>query len=128
MFVSSGQFYVFIACVAFGFCGGGVFSIVQPLKKLANFKKVNVFLDFFAFSLLALLFCGFCFRFNFPSLRGYMILGVFCGLYIYFKSFYITIAKITKKMYNIIKVKVKFVAKKIKNFATRNLRKGHLKR
>ena len=92
MFASSGQASVFISCVAFGFAGGIIFSLVQPLS---------------------FIFCEFCIYFSFPSLRGYMIFGVFVGIFIYFKSFYITIAKINKKMYNIFKNIAKSVVRKI---------------
>lgn len=128
MFASSGQASVFISCVAFGFAGGIIFSLVQPFKTIMKNNMLNFFADFSVLFVLSFIFCEFCIYFSFPSLRGYMIFGVFVGIFIYFKSFYITIAKINKKMYNIFKNIAKSVVRKIKNFTTRNLRKGHLKR
>ena len=81
MFVSSGQAYGFIACVAFGFAGGLVFSFIQPFKFFLTYKITSIIFDFIAFIVLAFLFCEFCFWFDFPSLRGYMFFGVFVGLY-----------------------------------------------
>ena len=124
MFVSSGQLYVFVCCVAFGFCSGVLFNLFKPLKDLFVNKIINYFIDFFVFSLLGIIYCRFTILANFPSLRAYMLFGVFAGLFIYFKSFYITIAKNTKKLYNIISKFLGLLFFWLRKISTRNIRKG----
>ncbi len=107
MYVSSGQFYVFIASIAFG----GMCGILFSISALFKIKLANVFLriipDLLAFSITACLYVLYSHSLNFPNVRVYMILGVMLGILIYFKSFHITLAKCTKKLYNLFKKKIK---------------------
>lgn len=103
MFVSSGQIFVFIACIAFGGVSGLVFFIISPFKMICKNKIIYAVLDFLCFALITYLFLLFYNRYKFPNLRAYMIIGVFLGLLCYFKSFNIILAKVQKKFYNIIK-------------------------
>lgn len=127
MFVSSGQANVFIVCLAFGFCCGVIFNVFHPIKKLLNNVLVAFSVDIFCFFIISILFCQLLYFFDFPSLRAYMLLGVFVGLFIYFKSLYITIAKVLKKLYNILVKKFLHVFLLLKKFVNNNLRKGRLK-
>ena len=85
MFVTKNQFYVFLACVAFG-----VF--------LACLLCCIIELFFWAFS--SLIFSYYSHILCFPNFRPYMLIGVLCGFFGYLKSFHIILAKITKKFYN----------------------------
>ena len=106
MFVSNGQFYVFIACVCFGGIGGVFFSISNLFKSLTKKYTLKIIFDIIAFCLLSFLYVLFSHTLSFPSFRAYMVLGVFVGIFIYLKSFHIILAKILKKIYNIIDKKI----------------------
>ncbi len=102
MFVSSGQIFVFLACIAFGGASGFVFTLFSPLKRIVKKMIFINIIDFISMCLIAFLFLIFGNFFNFPSLRAYMIVGVLIGIFCYFKSFNIILAKARKKIYNII--------------------------
>ena len=102
MFVSSGQFFYFIACIGIGAIFGLLISFYKSFK--VN-KKIRVSLD-----VVCSLLCSFCYIFishslSFPNLRLYMFFGVFLGMILYFKSINLMLAKILKKLYNIYKEK-----------------------
>ena len=102
MFVTKNQLYVFIACLAFGGGVGGVFSLFSIIFGCAKNKLIKA-LPFVLISIplgIAYVFYGYMLKF--PNFRLYMIAGVFCGIYLYFKSFHIILAKFVKKFYNII--------------------------
>ena len=106
MFVTHNQFYVFIACMAFGGVGGVLFSVFFAIKffiKNAIFKRV---IDVLIFILLGIIFVIYSYFMNFSDLRVYMIIGVFVGILMYFKSLHILLAKFFKKHYNIINTKI----------------------
>lgn len=107
MFVSSGQFYFFIFCVAFGGISGVVLTIPSLLKLLIKNKIFGIFIDVFFWCLIALFYGYYSFKLNFPNFRFYMFAGVIIGQIIYFKSFYYILAKFIKKLYNIFKRKGK---------------------
>ncbi len=100
MFVTKNQIFIFIVCLSFG----GTFGTLLGFSSLAKKKFDNIFIgalgDTLIFALIALCFAVFSFKMNFPNLRAYMILGVFLGIYIYFKSFNIILAKFAQKLYN----------------------------
>lgn len=107
MFVSSGQFYVFTACVGFGVFLGILFFTVKDLTvkiKNASFKGVIQFLPFFFSAFLFIIYSN---KLNFPTFRVYMLFGVFSGVYLYGKSFRLILAKVVKRVYNIKKEKGK---------------------
>ena len=105
MFVTATQFYVFIACVAFGGVSGIVFNFSLLLKKTVTYRWVGVISDVFCFCVVAVGYVLFGHVVSFPNIRAYMIIGVILGIVLYFKSFYIILAKKAKKLYNIIKRK-----------------------
>ena len=108
MFVTANQFYVFIACLSFGSIVGVIFSFVELIKYLVKKTVViKVLIDFFAFVIVLGLYIIYSFNMHFPSFRLYMVLGVFLGIFAYKKSFHIILAKFLKKIYNIIKPKIK---------------------
>lgn len=107
MFITNGQFLVFVACVCFGAFSGILFLPNVIIKQFFNVKLLNYFLDFIVFIIISLLFVIYQNSLKFPSLRGYMIAGCLLGLYSYFKSFNIILAKCGKKFYNIYKSKRK---------------------
>lgn len=107
MNVSALQFYVFLGCVSFGFIGGIFFLLFMPLRNFIKFNILKIIIDIFCFSLLTILYIFLSFKFNFPSIRAYMILGVLLGLYIYFETLHIPLAKLLKTVYNIIVKKCK---------------------
>lgn len=102
MFVSSGQFFYFIACIGIGAIFGFLISFYKSFKVS---KKTRVVLD-----IVCALVCSFCYIFIshklfFPNLRLYMFFGVFLGIILYFKSINLILAIILKKLYNIYKEK-----------------------
>ena len=101
MFVTFNQFYVFIASVAFGGIGGLLYSPILLLRRKIDNLLFKFLLDTIYFLALSILFLFYGFLFKFPSLRAYMILGVFIGIILYVKSFHNILAKVTKKVYNI---------------------------
>ena len=106
MFVTKNQFYVFIACVAFGAIGGVVFSFFTPLKLSVKSQAIRILLDATAFIVFTGGYVFYSFTLNFPSIRAYNILGVLLGLVLYLKSFGIILAKSVKKLYNILRKKL----------------------
>ena len=113
MFVSHGQFYVFIASVSIGCVSGIIFSVVVEFSKL--FKNRIVLQIGYGLSLIlaSISFVYFQYKLSFPSLRFYMIVGVFLGLIVYAKTFNLMLAKALKKLYNIIrKTKSSYLDKK----------------
>lgn len=126
MFVTKHQFYVFIACIAFGGMGGVLFSIFQTIKFCIKNKLVKATFDVFVFLILAGGYVLYSHLLNFPNIRIYMMAGVFVGIVLYFKSFHIILAKYLKKLYNIIvknlkrKKKEKHERIKVKKSNSRN--------
>lgn len=105
MFVTFNQFFVFLACVAYGGISGILFSIVILIDKATKKKWVKIVLDIFAFLTTAVVYLIYSYKMQFPNLRMYMVAGVLLGIALYLKSFHIMLAKFLKKAYNIIKRK-----------------------
>ena len=100
MYVSANQFYVFLACISFGGVFGCFFSIISLVKKRIKAYPVKILLDILFFLLLSGGYVVYSFCCNFPSLRGYMPIGVILGIFLYMKSFHLILAKCLKKTYN----------------------------
>ncbi len=114
MFVSGGQFYVFISCVAFGGMSGILFSFSELIKLKINNDLIRIIPDFIAFIITTGLFIIYSHLLSFPNFRLYMILGSLLGIIIYFKSFHILLANCMKKLYNLfIKVGKIFTKRKL---------------
>ena len=109
MFVTNNQLSVFLVCVALGGALGVVFSVSSAIKFFVKFKGVTWVFDFFAFLIVGVLYALIANRLRFPNYRVYMTVGVFIGIFAYLKSFHILLAKSVKKIYNIIKSKVRKV-------------------
>ena len=107
MFVSFGQFYVFFACVAFGGICGVLFSLAAAIKHTFKNVVVKILADTLAFILTSIFYIFYSYSLGFPSIRFYMILGVFVGITAYLKSLHVLLAKMVKKFYNIVKKKIK---------------------
>lgn len=105
MFVTASQIYVFIACVALGGFFGALLSISCSIKYFIKNIYLKALPDFIVFSLCALIYAILSYNMKFPNVRMYMFLGIFVGIVTYLKSFHILLAKIIKKIYNIIKRK-----------------------
>ena len=105
MFVSSGQFYVFLACIGLGGLSGVIFSLFLPLRIVLN-SFCRIIVDVISFCIVSVLFVWVSYLLRFPSFRLYMPIGVLIGLFIYAESFNIILAKIIKKLYNIINKKI----------------------
>lgn len=105
MFVSKNQFYIFVACVAFGGIAGVVFSIASIFKLPFKNKILLSIPDILSFIVVVFLYVFISDFSRFPTIRFYMPLGVLIGLYLYFKSFNIILAKSAEKIYNIFKSK-----------------------
>lgn len=115
MYVSGGQFYVFVACVALGGACGILFSISQLIKiKISNII-LRIIPDLIAFLITALIYAIYSHALSFPNFRIYMILGVIVGITLYFKSFHIMLAKYVKKLYNLLSKLIKNLINKEKN-------------
>ncbi len=100
MYVSSNQFYVFLACVSFGAVWGGLFSVLSLLKTKIKIIYFKALLDVLFFVLLSGTYGLYSHWAHFPSLRAYMPIGVITGIYLYMKSFHLILAKALKMAYN----------------------------
>ena len=107
MFVTSGQFYVFVACVCFGGCVSILFSISMLIKNFLSNSFIKIALDVICFIVVGVLYVLYSHAFNFPNFRVYMIAGVLFGIFSYLKSFHILLAKMVKKLYNIMDKKLR---------------------
>ncbi len=105
MFVTKNQIFVFIACVAFGGVAGLAYSFSALIKYPIKNRWIKILPDVIVSVPIAVAFVIYSHGLNFPNIRAYMLVGVFIGLFLYFKSFYIILAKCTKKIYNIYKSK-----------------------
>ena len=103
MFVTSNQFYVLIACVAYGGVSGVLLTLTSPLKSLIKSRLVKAIVDFFCFVIITFGYVVYSFSLKFPSFRVYMPISVILGIILYMKSFNILLAKLFKKLYNNIK-------------------------
>ena len=103
MFVTKNQFFIFLACVAFGAVSGTLFSLLRLLTIKIKKKIVKAVFDCVFFIISACGMIAYSFYLNFPSVRAYMIVGDFLGLFLYVKSFHLTLAKVLKMTYNNIK-------------------------
>ncbi len=102
MFVTNGQIYLFFSCLSFGIASGLVYSVIIFLKKVIKIKVIKILLDLLFFLILSVSFLIYTFLLKFPSIRVYMLVGVVLGLYIYLKSFHFILAKMCKRLYNIV--------------------------
>lgn len=114
---------VFCICVSFGIISGVVFSILRLLANAIKNSVVEIVFDILYFSLLSVGFIFLSYYLKFPSFRLYMCVGVLLGVYMYVKSFHITLAIITEKVYNQIKKKSSAKTKPPKNGVKRARRK-----
>lgn len=105
MFVSKNQFFVFIACIAYGALSGGLFSIFSVVKFFIKVKSVKTIIDVLTFIIAGLGYVFYGYKLEFPDFRLYMAVGVFIGIFAYFKSLHILLAKYAKKFYNRIEIK-----------------------
>ena len=100
MFVSSGQFYIFLACLSFGAASGIFLSISSAIKFFVKNKIIKIILDAVFLAPIGFLFSLYSLKLNFPSLRGYMLIAIFIGILVYLKSFHIIVAFLKKVCYN----------------------------
>ena len=107
MFVTSSQFYVFIACVCYGCLSGVLLLLNDFIKPLFKWRVVGVIIDVFSFIFISFGYVLFSFKYNFPNFRTYMFLGVLFGLFLSYKSFSLVLAKCHKKIYNIYVKKIR---------------------
>ena len=119
MFESLGQFYVFLSCFSYGLVLGFFISFYHGLRSFSRLSVLFLFLDVVTFVLGAFAFNKYAEFMNFPSFRSYMIIGVFLGVLICVKTFAIPLAKINKRLYNIIKKSII----KLKSFFSLKIRK-----
>ena len=103
MFSSSGQFFILLACIGFGYVSGVIFTIVFSLKKLFNNFFLGIILDFCLFFTSCFFFVLYANLLNFPSFRLFIAIGVFAGLIFYIESFHFILAKSCKIVYNKVK-------------------------
>ena len=103
MFVTYNQLYVFLACFSFGVFCGVVYSPITFFKSLIKIKAIQILIDVLFFTTVSFFYVLLSYKLKFPSLRFYMVFGVFSGLFSYMKSFHIILANFNKKLYNIIK-------------------------
>lgn len=105
MFVSSGQFFIFVRCLVFGFFCGLIYLVPSGVKRTSVGIAFNIFVDVFYLFLCSLIFVLYSYLSYFSNLRAYMFLGFFAGFIIECKTFNILLANAFKKMYNILKKK-----------------------
>lgn len=134
MFVTKNQFYVFVACFAFGACVGILFSFSSAIKFFIKNRILRMVPDVITFNLVGIIYSFYALNMCFSNVRVYMVVGVFIGIIAYLKSFHILLAKCAKKFYNIIvKITLKRLEKrkrikderiKVKKNNSRNNRRG----
>ena len=100
MFVTKNQFYVFLACVAFGVFLACLLCCIKFVKFLSISNRILNIIELFFWAFSSLIFSYYSHILCFPNFRPYMLIGVLCGFFGYLKSFHIILAKITKKFYN----------------------------
>ena len=132
MFVAKNQIFVVIACIAIGGIGGVLFSVSKFIKLFIKHARLKILPNIAAFCAFTAWYVWVSYRLQFPSYRVYMTAGALFGVLLYMKSFYITLALWTEKLYNkivanIVAHKVKQKASGIKN-AKRNERRKHYKK
>jgi len=106
VFVTKNQFYVFVACLAFGTVLALLYSVVRLVRYVFNSKVLLSAIDLLFLAFSGLLFSYYSHMLFFPNFRPYMLIGVFSGFFGYLKSFHILLAKTIKKFYNIIVNKI----------------------
>lgn len=80
------QIYVFITCISLGGAGCFIYTFFNCFKVAVKSKTLKIIIDV-AFSLLfSILWCYLSHAFNFGNFRGYMLLGLVAGWYIWLKS------------------------------------------
>lgn len=104
-FIAKNQFFVFLFAVAIGCVLGLLFTIKNFIKHRFKNKVIKVFCDISVFIVCAICFNYLTYIFEFPNLRTYIFLGFFVGIFLHLKSFDLILAKLYKKIYNIIKYK-----------------------
>ncbi len=105
MFVTSGQFYIFIFCVVIGCLCGILLSIANLIKKIIRIVFLGYIIDVICFIASTVIFILTSNYFMFGNFRLYMFIGVILGLVIYMLTINFAIANIVKVLYNKIKVK-----------------------
>ena len=102
--MNADQLYLFLLCILLGAACGIVYDFFFLIRSFLRFRPVRIVCDI----LFCLCFGGaylvFSVALGFPSLRFYFILGLFCGLFLYLKSFHKTVAFFADKVYNRITV------------------------
>ena len=101
MFVTSSQFYVFIACVCYGNISGAMLLLSGFIKPLFRLSFLKVLIDVLSFVLISVGYVAYSYALRFPNFRAYMFFGVLLGLFLSYKSFSLVLAKCRKKIYNI---------------------------
>lgn len=105
------QFYVFLFCIAVGFCGGllyEIFTFIPKAFRQGKGRKIAVFVCDMLFCVSLAGFCvGACVHFRFPDFRVYMWIGYALGGIIYLKTLRRIVAILENVCYNAIKQKVK---------------------
>lgn len=102
MFVTKNQFFIFLCCISIGAIGKMLSFGFLKIKSKSNILLLKILFDVLTYLLITFLFIFTSFYFKFPSVRAYMILGIMIGIILYDKSLKIILAKLTKRIYNII--------------------------
>ena len=105
MYVSHGQFYVFISCIAFGGASSLIFVFIYPLIRVVKYKIFKAIIEFLFFALVTILFNLYAFDMQMGDFRLYMPLGVLLGVCLGHKTFGFILAKMRSIVYNICKQK-----------------------
>ncbi len=113
MYVSANQFYVFLACFSIGGFCGIYYSIFALIKHYIDNNVLRSVLDVILYLVCFCTFSCLGYILHFPSLRIFMLVGFFLGLFVYVKSLHIILANSIKKLYNKIVIKIKNKRKKV---------------
>ena len=128
MFVSANQAYVFIAAIAFGGAAGIIYFPVAAIKSARIPRILGIVSDAVFFVFFSAAFVFFSYSLSFPSFRAYMAAGALVGFFLSRKSFGVILAKIAKKLYNIIRKIILTVRKKGKTLYGRKKKNTKEKR
>ena len=108
----SNQFTIFLLSVIFGFCAAFFYDFLVIFRKIIKHYKFFVHIeDFLYWTVLALLMFFIMLEENYGEIRGFLILGVFLGMILYYFSLSEYFLSISDKVLRLIKKILMFLFK-----------------
>lgn len=106
----SNQAFLFFISVSFGFVVAFIYDFIKIFRGLISHYKIFIHIeDFFYWTISAIIFFFIIKKENFGEIRGFLILGAFIGMILYFSMVSEIFLKISDKVISIIKRLLRFV-------------------